>query len=109
MPLLILAGASSNMKINQAIGYIRQSTSKQESLEWQQDVIQQEVGKRNHQLERVFYDKGSGKNLNRTGLELLRKPSQPKNLISCTSGGWIGSAEMFLTCWSSMISAANAV
>ena len=56
MPLLILAGASSNMKINQAIGYIRQSTSKQESLEWQQDVIQQEVGKRNHQLERVFYD-----------------------------------------------------
>ena len=73
MPLLILAGASSNMKINQAIGYIRQSTSKQESLEWQQDVIQQEVGKRNHQLERVFYDKGSGKNLNRTGLELLRK------------------------------------
>ena len=61
MPLLILAGASSNMKINQAIGYIRQSTSKQESLEWQQDVIQQEVGKRNHQLERVFYDKGSGK------------------------------------------------
>ena len=73
MPLLILAGASSNMKINQAIGYIRQSTSKQESLEWQQDVIQQEVGKRNHQLERVFYDKGSGKNLNRTGMDLLRK------------------------------------
>ncbi|CZQ89070.1 recombinase [Trichococcus palustris] len=60
------------MESNHAIGYIRQSTSKQKSLEWQQDVIQQEAGKRNRQLVHVFHDKASGKNSERTGFSLMK-------------------------------------
>lgn len=61
------------MKSNQGIGYVRQSTSKQQSLAWQQVVIQQEAGKRNRQLVHVFYDKASGKDSERTGFSLMKE------------------------------------
>ena len=62
-----------NMKKNKAIGYVRQSTTKQASLVWQEDIIRSEADKRSHRLERIFYDKASGGNSERTGFSLMRE------------------------------------
>ena len=60
------------MKKNRAIGYIRQSTQKQKSLAWQQQTLEEESDKRNHQMSRIFYDKGSGKSMDRLGIRMLK-------------------------------------
>lgn len=60
------------MKKNRAIGYIRQSTQKQKSLAWQQQTLEEESDKRNHQMSRIFYDKGSGKSMDRPGIRMLK-------------------------------------
>ena len=58
---------------SKAIGYVRQSTTKQASLAWQEDVIRSEADKRSHRLERIFYDKASGGNSERTGFSLMKE------------------------------------
>ena len=58
---------------SKAIGYVRQSTTKQASLEWQEDIIRSEVLKRSHCLEFVFSDKASGKDSERTGFSLMKE------------------------------------
>ena len=58
---------------SKAIGYVRQSTTKQASLAWQEDIIRSEADKRSHRLERIFYDKASGGNSERTGFSLMRE------------------------------------
>ena len=58
---------------SKAIGYVRQSTTKQASLVWQEDVIRSEADKRSHRLERIFYDKASGGNSERTGFSLMKE------------------------------------
>ena len=58
---------------SKAIGYVRQSTTKQASLAWQEDIIRSEADKRSHRLERIFYDKASGGNSERTGLSLMKE------------------------------------
>ena len=61
------------MDNTRAIGYVRQSTTKQASLAWQEDIIRSEADKRSHRLERIFYDKASGGNSERTGLSLMKE------------------------------------
>ena len=58
---------------SKAIGYVRQSTTKQASLVWQEDIIRSEADKRSHRLERIFYDKASGGNSERTGFSLMKE------------------------------------
>ena len=58
---------------SKAIGYVRQSTTKQASLAWQEDVIRSEADKRSHRLERIFYDKASGGNSERSGFSLMKE------------------------------------
>ena len=58
---------------SKAIGYVRQSTTKQASLAWQEDVIRSEADKRSHRLDRIFYDKASGGNSERTGFSLMKE------------------------------------
>ena len=58
---------------SKAIGYVRQSTTKQASLAWQEDIIRSEADKRSHRLERIFYDKASGGNSERTGFSLMKE------------------------------------
>lgn len=58
---------------SKAIGYVRQSTTKQASLAWQEDVIRSEADKRSHRLERIFYDKASGGDSERTGFSLMKE------------------------------------
>lgn len=60
------------MEKTRAIGYIRQSTQKQKSLEWQQQTLEEESDRRNHQMIRVFYDQGSGKSMDRPGIRMLK-------------------------------------
>ena len=60
------------MEKTRAIGYIRQSTQKQKSLAWQQQALEEESDKRNNQMIRIFYDKGSGKSMDRPGLRMLK-------------------------------------
>lgn len=61
------------MDNTRAIGYVRQSTTKQASLAWQEDIIRSEADKRSHRLERIFYDKASGGNSERTGFSLMKE------------------------------------
>ena len=65
-------GRLSIMEKTRAIGYIRQSTQKQKSLAWQQQALEEESDKRNNQMIRIFYDKGSGKSMDRPGLRMLK-------------------------------------
>ena len=58
---------------SKAIGYVRQSTTKQASLVWQEDIIRSEADKRSHRLERIFFDKASGGNSERTGFSLMKE------------------------------------
>ncbi|MGB7472949.1 recombinase family protein [Trichococcus sp.] len=58
---------------SKAIGYVRQSTTKQASLAWQEDIIRSEADKRSHRLERIFYDKASGGNSERMGFSLMKE------------------------------------
>lgn len=58
---------------SKAIGYVRQSTTKQASLAWQEDIIRSEADKRSHRLERIFSDKSSGGNSERTGFSLMKE------------------------------------
>lgn len=58
---------------SKAIGYVRQSTTKQASLVWQEDIIRSEADKRSHRLERIFFDKASGGNCERTGFSLMKE------------------------------------
>ena len=60
------------MEKTRAIGYIRQSTQKQKSLAWQQQTLEEESDRRNHQMIRIFYDKGSGKSMDRPGIRMLK-------------------------------------
>lgn len=58
---------------SKAIGYVRQSTTKQASLVWQEGIIRSEADKRSHRLERIFFDKASGGNSERTGFSLMKE------------------------------------
>ena len=73
-------GRLSIMEKTRAIGYIRQSTQKQKSLEWQQQALEEESDRRNHQMSRIFYDKGSGKSMDRPGIRMLKDSIRAGNI-----------------------------
>ena len=94
---------------SKAIGYVRQSTTKQASLAWQEDIIRSEADKRSHRLERIFYDKASGGNSERTGLSLMKESITTKAVDFLYVWRLTESVETFLICWICTISAANTV
>lgn len=59
--------------MEQVVGYIRQSTVIQKSLDAQEEALLKEAKKRHHQVVHIFSDKVSGKNLDRVGMQQLKQ------------------------------------